>query len=78
MKKEMSSFDVGAVVREMSVLADGHLDKAYQTGTDVLLRINTKGAGKADLCFRGGRWLFLSPERPGTDSSPGPFAAYLR
>lgn len=78
MKKEMSSFDVGAVVREMSVLVDGHLDKVYQTGTDVLLRINTKGSGKADLYFRGGKWLYLSPDRPETDSSPGPFAAYLR
>lgn len=78
MKKEMSSFDVGAVVREMSALEDGHLDKVYQSGSDVLFRINTKGAGKADLFFRGGKWLYLSPDRPETDQSPGPFAAYLR
>ena len=78
MKKEMSSFDVGAVVREMAALEEGHLDKAYQTGSDVLLRINTRGAGKADLFFKGGKWLYLSPDRPETDSSPGPFAAYLR
>lgn len=78
MKKEMSSFDVGAVVREMAALEEGHLDKVYQTGTDLLIRINLKGAGKEDLFFRGGKWLYLAPDRPETDSTPGPFAAFLR
>ena len=78
MKKEMSSFDVGAVVREMSVLEEGHLDKVYQSGSDLLFRINIKNAGKAELFYRNGRWLYLSPDRPETDSSPGPFAAFLR
>ena len=78
MKKEMSSFDVGAVVREIAALEEGHLDKTYQTGTDMLFRINVKGSGKADLFFRGGKWLYLSPDRPETDTTPGPFAAFLR
>ena len=78
MKKEMSSFDVGAVVREMSRLEEGHLDKVYQTGTDVLFRINVKNAGKSELFFRGGKWIYLAPDRPETDVTPGPFAAFLR
>ena len=78
MKKEMSSFDVGAVVREMAALEEGHLDKVYQTGSDVLFRINVRNSGKAELFFRGGKWMYLSPDRPETDTTPGPFAAFLR
>ncbi|HWG90391.1 MAG TPA: hypothetical protein VNZ52_06025, partial [Candidatus Thermoplasmatota archaeon] len=43
MKEEVNSFDVRALVRELQVLVDGFLDKAYQpTREEVLLRFRVK------------------------------------
>ncbi|AGI48467.1 putative RNA-binding protein, eukaryotic snRNP -like protein [Thermoplasmatales archaeon BRNA1] len=79
MKKEMSSFDVSSVVREMAILEDAHMDKIYQWGEgNVLFRINTKNDGKADLFFKDKKWLFLSPDRPETPETPTSFATFMR
>ena len=78
MKKEMSSFDVSSLVTEMAALEDAHLDKTYQWDNNVLFRINAKGNGKVDLFFKDKKWLFLSPDRPETPTTPTSFATFMR
>ena len=79
MKKEMSSFDVRSMAKEMSELEGGHVDKIFQwdAGT-VLFRINVTGQGKKDLFFKGGRWLYMPSVKPETPVNPLSFAMYLR
>jgi predicted ribosome quality control (RQC) complex YloA/Tae2 family protein len=78
MKKEMSSFDVSSLVTEMAALEDAHLDKTYQWDNNVLFRINAKGSGKVDLFFKDKKWLYLSPDRPETPTTPTSFATFMR
>ena len=78
MKKEMSSFDVSSLVKDMAVLEDAHMDKIYQWENNVLFRINTKNDGKADLFFKDKKWLYLSPDRPETPTTPTSFATFMR
>ncbi|MBO5599473.1 MAG: NFACT family protein, partial [Candidatus Methanomethylophilus sp.] len=78
MKKEMSSFDVSSLVTEMAALEDAHLDKTYQWDNNVLFRINAKSSGKVDLFFKDKKWLFLSPDRPETPTTPTSFATFMR
>ncbi len=78
MKKEMSSFDVSALVAELAVLEDAHLDKTYQWDDNVLFRINSKNNGKVDLFFKNKKWLYLSPDRPDTPTTPTSFATFMR
>lgn len=78
MKKEMSSFDVSSLVTEMTVLEDAHLDKTYQWEDNVLFRINSKNNGKIDLFFKNKKWLYLSPDRPETPTTPTSFATFMR
>src|SRR5256885_6137536 len=40
MKTALSSFDLRALVAEWQDLVGGHVDKAYQRGDEVILRIN--------------------------------------
>ena len=79
MKKEMSSFDVRSMAKEMAGLEGGHMDKIFQwdSGT-VLFRINVTGQGKKDLFFKNGRWLYMPSEKPETPINPLSFATYLR
>ena len=53
MKKEMSSFDVRALAKDLAALEGSHMDKIFQwdSGT-MLFRINVSGKGKADLYFK--------------------------
>jgi len=79
MKREMRAFDVLAVVNEMQPLVGGYIDKIFQwDGNNVLIRVNTRNGGKAELFFRDGRWLYLTPERPDLPDFPEPFAVHLR
>lgn len=78
MKKEMSSFDVSSLVKDMAVLDGAHMDKIYQWENNVLFRINTKNDGKADLFFKDKKWLYLSPDRPETPTTPTSFATFMR
>ena len=79
MKKEMSSFDVRSMAKEMAELEGGHMDKIFQwdSGT-VLFRINVTGQGKRDLYFKGGKWLYMPSVKPETPINPLSFATYLR
>src|SRR5206468_1595455 len=58
-------------------LIGGHLDKAYQRGDEVILRINAPARGKVELFYEAGRWLCLH-EVEDKPESPPPFAQSLR
>jgi len=79
MKKEMSTFDVRAVVEEMQGLVGSFVDKVFHWGDgNVLLRINVQGQGKRELFFKRKKWLFLAKEKPETPQMPTSFASYAR
>lgn len=79
MKKEMSSFDVRAIVSEMASLEGAHVDKIFHWGAgNVLFRLNVQGDGKRELFFKDKKWLYLSPDRPETPERPTSFATFLR
>src|SRR5437762_12540577 len=77
MKTALSSFDLRALVAEWQELIGGHLDKAYQRGDEVILRINAPARGKVELFYEAGRWLCLH-EVENKPESPPPFAQRLR
>src|SRR3989442_2824360 len=77
MKTSVSSFDLRALVGEWQDLVGGHVDKAYQRTDEVILRINAPARGKADLFYKGGRWLCLHEVENKPESQP-PFAQSLR
>ena len=79
MKKEMSTFDVRAVVEEMQELVGSYVDKVFHWGDgNVLLRINVQGQGKRELFFKKKKWLYLAQEKPETPQMPSSFASYAR
>src|SRR3989442_1876122 len=77
MKTSLSSFDLRTLVAEWQSLVGGHIDKAYQRGDEVSLRINAPAGGKAELFYKAGRWLCLH-EVENKPESPPPFAQTLR
>src|SRR3989449_6700329 len=77
MKTALSSFDLRALVAEWQGLVGAHMDKVYQTGDEVIFRINVSGGGRAELFYGAGRWLCLH-EVENKPESPPPFAQTLR
>ena len=79
MKKEMSSFDVRALAKDLAALEGSHMDKIFQwdSGT-MLFRINVSGKGKVDLYFKDSKWLYMPANKPETPMNPLSFATYLR
>src|SRR2546422_4516722 len=77
MKTSLCSFDLRALVAEWQDLVGGHIDKAYQRGDEVILRINAPAGGKAELFYKAGRWLCLL-EVDNKPEPPPPFAQTLR
>src|SRR5881628_2752099 len=77
MKTALSSFDLQALVAEWQELIGGHVDKAYQKGDEVILRVNAPARGKVELFYQAGRWLCLH-EVENKPESPPPFAQSLR
>ena len=77
MKTALSSFDLKALVAEWQGLVGGYIDKAYQKGDELILRLNVPGREKAELYCKSGRWLCLHEveEKP---ESPPAFAQTLR
>jgi predicted ribosome quality control (RQC) complex YloA/Tae2 family protein len=79
MKKEMSSFDVRAIVTELSVLEGSHMDKIFHWGAgNVLFRFNVQGEGKKELFFKDKKWLYSPDVKPETPTMPTSFASFLR
>lgn len=77
MKSSLSSFDLRALVAEWQGLIGGHIDKVYQQGDELILRINVPDRGKVELYSKSGRWLCLH-EVENKPESPPPFAQALR
>jgi len=77
MKTALSSFDLRALVAEWQDLVGAHVDKAYQRGDEVILRINAPVRGKAELFYKAGRWLCVH-EVETKPETPPPFAQTLR
>src|SRR5713101_1945553 len=77
MKTAVSSFDLRALVAEWQDLLGGHIDKTYQKGDEVILRINVPVRGKVELFYQAGRWLCLH-EVENKPESPPAFAQSLR
>lgn len=77
MKSALSSFDLKALVAEWQDLVGGYVDKAYQRGDEVILRLNVHGKEKVELYSKSGQWLCLHEveEKP---ESPPAFAQSLR
>ncbi len=79
MKKEMSAFDVRAMVEEMQELVGSHVDKVFHWGEgNVLVRLNVQGEGKRELFFKRRKWLYLAKEKPDTPKMPSNFASFVR
>jgi predicted ribosome quality control (RQC) complex YloA/Tae2 family protein len=79
MKKEMSAFDIMAVVKEMQPLVGGYLDKVFHWDRkNVLLRVNIPGTGRREVLLIDLSWLYVSNERPETPETPSQFAVHLR
>lgn len=77
MKDALTSFDAMALVAEFQDLVGGFVDKVYQTGDEIMIRLNLPGRGRAELYCRAGKWLCLH-EVPAKPESPTPFATVLR
>ncbi|MDH3364675.1 MAG: ribosome rescue protein RqcH [Thermoplasmata archaeon] len=79
MKKALSSFDVGAIVRELQTYIDWRVDKIYQPNNrHIVISIKSPGEGKAFLHFRVGEWLYVSKEGQDMPQHPSDFAMMLR
>ncbi len=75
----MSAFDVRAIVSEMAVLENGHMDKIFHWGAgNVLFRINVQGQGKKELFLKDKKWLYMPETKPDTPITPTSFAGFLR
>lgn len=78
MKKELSSFDIRAIVTELSALEGAHMDKIHHWGSSVLFRLNVPGQGKTELLFENRKWLYCPSRKPETPVMPTTFASFLR
>lgn len=77
MKKAVSSFDVLALAAELSTLGGGRVDKAYQRGDEIVLKLNVPDEGRRDLYVKVGKFLCLRSFEEAPEELP-PFAQSLR
>ncbi len=79
MKNEMTAFDVLAVVKEITPLVGGYLDKVFHWDSrNLLLRVNVPNLGRREIVLLDLTWLYVSSERPETPEFPSQFAVHLR
>ena len=79
MKNEMTAFDVLAVVKEITPLVGGYLDKVFHWDRrNLLLRVNMPNLGRREIVLLDLRWLYVSSDRPETPEFPSQFAVHLR
>ncbi len=79
MKNEMTAFDVLAVVKEITPLVGGYLDKVFHWDSrNLLLRVNMPNLGRREIVLLDLKWLYVSSERPETPEFPSQFAVHLR
>jgi predicted ribosome quality control (RQC) complex YloA/Tae2 family protein len=79
MKNEMTAFDIVAVVKELTPLVGGYLDKVFHWDRrNLLLRVNMPNLGRREIVLLDLRWLYVSSDRPETPEFPSQFAVHLR
>jgi predicted ribosome quality control (RQC) complex YloA/Tae2 family protein len=79
MKNEMTAFDVLAVVKEITPLVGGYLDKVFHwESRNLLLRVNVPNLGRREIVLLDLKWLYVSSERPETPEFPSQFAVHMR
>ena len=71
----MDVFDVAAVTHEMKELEGSYIDKVYQDGDEIFIKI--KGF-KKEIFIKSGKWVFLSEHRERKEEHPPSFAMALR
>jgi len=76
MKKELSAIDVHFLVKELKKLEHGLVDKIYQKGEDIYIRVYAQNVGKVHLIITK-RLLFLSEKKQDVTTLPH-FSALLR
>ena len=75
----MTAFDVLAVVKEITPLVGGYLDKVFHWDRrNLLLRVNMPNLGRREIVLLDLRWLYVSSDRPETPEFPSQFAVHLR
>jgi len=80
LKNQMTSFDIAAEAKELSVmLTGGFVDKVYQPQKDeILLRINVPSQGKKDILIKLGRYIVSTKRTIEMPETPSNFAMLLR
>ena len=76
MKESLDVFDIAAICRELKELEGCYIDKVYQYGDEIFLKI--KGKEKKEIFAKKGKWICLSKHRSSKEEHPPPFAMTLR
>lgn len=76
MKEVLDVFDISAIVHELSGLAGLRVDKIYQEGDEIFLRL--KDGGIREILLKNGAWLCESVHRRESMRHPPSFAMTLR
>jgi len=77
--KELSSYDVSELLKELQFLVTGKVDGIYQTDPkELYLQVYIKDKPKQLLRIIAGKFLYLSSARPSFDEHMQRFCAFLR
>jgi len=78
-KRELTAFDVLALVGELGELEGARIDKVLQPSErELVLRLKCPGKGAMELVVSDGIWLFLREKEVSEGPTPTPFAMLLR
>lgn len=72
----MDAFDILAVVKELKEFEEGYIEKVYNNGDEVFLKIR-KGKEKHDIFIKNGKWICITQYRE-QHLQPSDFAMLLR
>ena len=75
MKESMDAFDIFAVVKELRKLENGYIEKIYQKGDEVFIKVRKEG--KHDIFIKNGKWICITKYREEAEHPPD-FAMALR
>ncbi len=77
MKKEMSSFDVLAITKELKGI-NARVNKIYQLDNEIKIALNIKDYGRQDLIIKVGKAIYLTKYPKENPKKPTAFAMALR
>lgn len=75
MKEELDAVDVHAIVKELKVLEGSYIDKIYQKGDEIYIKIKKE---KKEIFVKNGKWFCISRYRKESLEHPPTFAMTLR